>query len=608
MIRVADYIVNHLVAYGIKDVFMISGGGAMHLNDAFGRHPQINYICNHHEQASAIGAEGYSRITGKLAVVVVTSGPGGTNTLTGVIGQWLDSVPVLYLSGQVKFETTIASCPRIHLRQLGDQEINIVDIVKPVTKFATMLTDPFAVKETLTNAIQTATEGRKGPVWIDIPLNVQGTLVEEHSLSSHTLLNKTNDSGIHDIHATHDIHAEQVILLLEKSKRPVIIAGHGIRSANAIDDFLQLVDKTKIPVVTSFLGFDLIPTGHPCFIGRIGTIGNRPGNFAIQNADLVLAIGSRNNIRQTSYNWNDFARNATKVIVDIDEEELKKPTFTPDIGICADAKLFVVQLTKGLSEVSLPDWSLWRQWNLERKNKYPAYLPEYEFLPEKVHPYHFIHTLTRLLNEQDIVVTSNATPSIAYHQLGIVRPGQRVLWNSGCAAMGYGLPAAIGAAFGSAKSRTVICLEGDGSLQMNIQELQTIVHHHLPIKLFVLDNQCYISIRQTQSSLFNGNFVGTDSTSGISFPDYGKIAEAYGLPVVVIDTHDQLEQKLGSVLHTEGPVVCHVRLTDKYIFAPKTSSERKPDGRIISKPLEDMYPFLDRKELLENMVEGTDEN
>lgn len=596
MIRVADYIVEYLVNYGINDVFMISGGGAMHLNDAFGRNKNINYICNHHEQASAIGAEGYARITGKLSVVVVTTGPGGTNTLTGLIGQWLDSVPVLYISGQVKFETTIASCPELKLRQLGDQEINIIDIVKPVTKFAAMVTNPYSIQEVLNKAVYIATNGRQGPVWIDIPLNVQGALIDEkESLNKNTIFPKIDFK-------IPDLRLNEVITLLKNSERPVLIAGNGIRSSDAVEFFLELINVLKIPVVTSFLGCDLINTDHPYFIGRLGTIGNRPGNFAVQNADLIICIGTRNNIRQTSYSWKYFARSAKKIIVDIDPEELKKQTVIPDVPICSDAKIFIRKLLVEISDFSLPDWSWWHQWNLERKKRYSAYLTEYEALSIKVHPYHFVFELTKLLKEGDIIVTANATPSIVYHQLGIIKTNQRVLWNSGCAAMGYGLPAAIGASFGSAKMNNVICLEGEGSLQMNVQELQTVLYHQLPIKLFVLDNQCYLSIKQSQSTMFDKNIVGSDLRSGVSFPDFTKIAEAYGLKVVIIDSHNNLEEKIVSVLNTKGPIVCHVKLTDQYIFAPKTSSEKKPDGRIISKPLEDMFPFLDRTEFLENMI------
>jgi len=596
MIRVADYIAEYLVQNGVKDVFMISGGGAMHLNDAVGKNPGIRYICNHHEQASAIGAEGYARISGQLAVVVVTTGPGGTNTLTGLIGQWLDSVPVLYISGQVKFETTIASCPTIPLRQLGDQEINIVDIVTPVTKFATMVTDPLAIRDVLSRAIYLATHGRPGPVWIDIPLNVQGALINETDLMN------TFDFPANGTLPEADLRLAEVTGLLKNAVRPVLIAGNGIRNAHAVDELAEFIRFTKIPVVTSFLGFDLLPSDHPCFIGRIGTIGNRAGNFAIQNADLIICIGTRNNIRQISYNWEYFARNAKKVVVDIDMAELQKPTVIPDVPVCADAGIFIHELAAVLAKDMLPDWSEWLAWNIERKMKYSAWLPEYQHIPEKVHPYHFLHCLTGLLDNGDIVVTANATPSIVYHQLGIVKANQRVLWNSGCASMGYALPAAIGAAFGSGKNQNVICLEGDGSLQMNIQELQTVKHHHLPLKLFILDNECYISIKQTQTSMFNKNFVGTEPGSGVSFPDFTKIAEAYGLPVTVIYHHDGMADKIATVLKSDGPMVCHVKLTNDYIFAPKTSSERKPDGRIVSKPLEDMFPFLDRKEFLDNMI------
>jgi len=596
MIRVADYIVNHLVAYGVKDVFMISGGGAMHLNDAFGRNPEINFICNHHEQASAIGAEGYARITGKLAVVVVTTGPGGTNTLTGLIGQWLDSVPVLYISGQVKFETTIESCPDLNLRQLGDQEINIVDIVKPVTKFSTMIIDPLKTKEVFSLAIHEATNGRPGPVWIDIPLNVQGAMVEEHELEAGESIKPA------PIQDTPDLQLARVIESLKTANRPVIIAGNGIRCANAVIEFRKLIQQLKIPTVTSFLGFDLLESDNPFFVGRIGTIGTRAGNFAIQNSDLILCLGTRNNIRQISYNWEYYARNAKKIIVDIDPAELMKPTITPDIAICADARLFLCELLNGLTNVSLPNWTDWLIWTMARKAKYSAYLPKYSVLTEKVHPYHFLFELSKALSEGDIIVTANATPSIVYHQLGVVKPRQRVLWNSGCASMGYSLPAAIGASFGSDRMRNVICLEGDGSLQMNIQELQTLKHHNLPVKLFILDNQCYISIKQTQSSMFNKHYVGTDMESGVSFPDFSKIGEAYGLPVVTIDSHESLHEKIDFVLHQDGPILCHVKVTNDYIFAPKTSSERKPDGRIVSKPLEDMFPFLSREEFLENML------
>lgn len=594
--KLSDFIFEYLnTAYGINKVFMISGGGAMHLNDAVGKNKNIQYLCNHHEQASAIGAEGFARIAEKMAVVVVTTGPGGTNTLTGVIGQWLDSVPVLYISGQVKYETTIDSCKNLSLRQLGDQEINIIDIVKPVTKYAQMLKNPLEVKQKIDEAVYWANEGRKGPVWLDIPLNIQAALIETENLLEFTppLIEKTN--GL-------ETQVDELLQLLNRAERPLIIAGNGIRLAGARELFLDLIEKYKIPVVSSFLGCDIIPSAHPLFIGRVGTIGNRPGNFAVQNSDLLICLGTRNNIRQISYNWKAFARAAKKVVVDIDAEELRKPTLEIDLPIVADAKDFIQTWMNKLQNYAKPDFSNWIKWTQERKHKYSAHLPEYKNLNEKVHPYHLLFELTKLLKNDDIVVTGNATPSIVYFQLGEIKSNQRVLWNSGCASMGYDLPAAIGACFASDNKRDVICLAGDGSLQMNLQELQTMMEHQMPIKLFILDNQGYISIKQTQENFFNGRQTACGPNSGVSFPDFTKIAKAFGLPTVIIDNHTDLSLKLAEILSTKGPLVCHVKLLPDYKFLPKTASFQKPDGSMVSRPLEDMFPFLERAEFLQNMI------
>ncbi|MEG1909347.1 MAG: thiamine pyrophosphate-binding protein [Bacteroidales bacterium] len=594
-VKLSDFVFDYLnKAYQVDKLFMIAGGGAMHLNDSVGKNKNISYLCNHHEQASAIGAEGFARIAQKMAVVVVTTGPGGTNTLTGVIGQWLDTVPVLYISGQVKYETTTASCSNLNLRQLGDQEINIVDIVKPVTKYASMVTNPLEIKQKLDEAIYWANEGRKGPVWLDIPLNVQGATIDTENLIEFVPPLKET--------LPFETELQDLIDSIEKSERPVIIAGNGIRVAGAADDFLHLLAHYKIPVVSSFLACDLIPSDHPLYIGRLGTIGNRPGNFAVQNSDLLICIGTRNNIRQISYNWKAFAREAKKVVIDIDPAELKKPTLQIDLPIVADAKLFIQKWIQKAELLVPKDFSQWIQWNQERKTKYSAFLPEYKTVKEGVHPYYLLFELTKLLKENDIVVTGNATPSIVYFQLGEIKKNQRVLWNSGCAAMGYDLPAAIGAAFASNGKREVICLAGDGSLQMNIQELQTLVQHQLPIKLFVLDNQGYISIKQTQENFFQGRLTACGTSSGVSFPDFAKLAEAYGLPTLVIDQHEGLSQKLQNVLHTSGPIVCHVKLRTDYKFLPKTASVQKADGSMVSRPLEDMYPFLDREEFLQNLL------
>lgn len=590
--RVADYIFKYLAELGIKHVFLVTGGGAMHLNDALKKEKRIKYVCNHHEQGAAIAAEGYSRTTGELAVVNVTSGPGGTNALTGVIGQWLDSVPVLYLSGQVKFETTIASVPGHCLRQLGDQEINIVDIVKSVTKYAKLITDPDTIKVELDRAVSIATSGRPGPVWLDIPLDVQGALIDERNLKGEDINNNTL--------SVEDASISTVIEELYKAERPVLVAGHGIRISKAKEQFLKLVDLVDIPVVTTFNGFDLIASNSDNFIGRIGTLGSRAGNFALQNADLVICLGTRNNLRQVSYNWASFARYAKRIIIDIDESELHKKTVKGDILIHSDAKVFITKLLGSISEDFSVDKS-WLKWCLARKEKYPIVLDEYKTPNDHyVHPYSFIEKLTEVLDENAVLVAGNGTACVVLFQAGIVKAGQRIFWNSGCAAMGYALPAAVGAAL--AENRDVVCITGDGSIQMNLQELQTVKQNNLPVKIFILNNQGYRSIEQTQTTFFNSDFIGCNDESGVSFPDNSKLADLYDMKYLRIDSTDMMGQVIDNALSYKGALICEVILNNDYIFSPKLSSERKPDGRLISKPLEDLYPFLDRDEFCSNMI------
>ena len=600
MIKVTDYICNYLVKKGVRDIFMVSGGGAMHLVDSIGRYKRLKYICPHHEQAAAIAAEGYSRATGKLGVVTVTSGPGGTNTLTGVIGQWLDSVPVLYLSGQVKQETTIEFCSQLGLRQLGDQEINIVDIVKPVTKYAGIVKGPDSIRYHLEKAVYMATHGRPGPVWLDIPLDVQAAMVNERRLRGYSF--KEDEIKFDKTRLQKQV--KKAVELLKKAKRPVFLAGQGIRIAGGQKEFLDLVEKAKIPVLTSFCGFDLIPSDHPLYAGRPGTLGTRFGNFALQNADLLISVGSRNNIRQISYNRNVFARSAKKIVVDIDAAELKKPTIKLDLAIHADAKDFISQMKSEIFGVKLPDWKEWMDWCTERKKRYPVVLPQFRKVNSPVNPYCFMETLSAALKNDEVVVAGNGTACVSMFQAGIVKKNQRIFWNSGCAAMGYGLPAAIGACFGIQK-KPVVCLDGDGSLQMNIQELQTVFHHKLPVKLFVMNNRGYLSIRQTQDTFFAGRHVACDPESGVTFPNIIKVAKAYGLPTERINRHSGMQKKIRNVLRAKGPVVCEVVLSPDQKFVPRVASERKPNGTIVSKPLEDMYPFLDRDEFKRNMIKKT---
>ena len=595
-IKVSDYIAKRLIEYGVKHIFMVTGGGAMHLNDSFGRAKKIKCIFNHHEQACAIAAEGYARVIGKLAVVNVTSGPGGLNTLTGVMGQWTDSVPVLYISGQVKKETTIGSCLGLSLRQLGDQEVDIIRIVKPITKFAVSITNPKDIRRLLEKALYLATSGRPGPVWLDIPLDVQGALIEENRLPGY---NKQEDTIPFDKKVNSRI--SQAIKLLKDSKRPVLIAGHGIRIAGAQNILLGLIEKLKIPVLTTFNGFDLLPSDNRYFIGRIGTLGSRAGNFALQNADLILSIGSRNNIRQVSYNWKSFAHRAKKIIIDIDPAELKKPTIKPDLAINCDAGFFLKELFKyGVTQAR---WDWWLDWCRLRKEKYPVVLAEYR-KSRAVNPYYFIQKLTQLSRASDVMVAANASACVVLFQAGVVKKNQRIFWNSGCAAMGYDLPAAIGASLAN-NAKNTICISGDGSIQMNIQELQTIAHYKLPIKIFLLNNKSYISIKQTQENFFGLPYVGCDAKSGVSFPSFTKVAKAYGIKAMTITGHQGMEAKISKALKFRGPLLCDVILEQDYKFAPRISSEKLNDGRIISKPLEDMAPFLSQAELKANTLQET---
>jgi len=593
--RVADYIARTLADRGVRHVFMLTGGGAMFLNHAFGQEPRIQVICQHHEQACAMAAEGYARISGQPGVVNVTTGPGGINALTGVFGAWTDSIPMLVVSGQVKRETCLASYPGCGLRQLGDQEADIISMVKGITKYAVLVDDPQTIRYHLERAWHLASSGRPGPCWLDIPVDVQSSQVDEAQLPAY---DPAEDAPAWPLHRLPDQCAE-VLTRLQTAARPVIMAGSGVRLAGALDVFDRVIHRLGIPVVTAWT-HDIIASDDPLFCGRPGTIGTRAGNFVVQNADVLLIIGSRLNIRQVSYNWPSFARAAFKIQVDADAAELNKPTVRPDLAIHCDARLFLEELNRQLEVRGFDPTrhAAWLAWCKERQARYPAVLAHHREYRGCINPYHFVSTLFELLGEQDIIVTGNATACIVSFQVGHIKKGQRLFSNSGSASMGYDLPAAIGAAF-AAPGRRVICLAGDGSLQLNIQELQTVVHHQLPIKLFVLNNDGYLSIRSTQSNFF-GTLVGESRRSGVSFPDYVKVAQAYGLPALRLNQAD-FTDRLREALEAPGPVVCDVVLDPRQGFEPRASSKQLPDGRIVSAALEDMYPFLEREELLSNL-------
>lgn len=589
-IKVSDYIAKRLKEiYGVQVFFMVSGGGAMHLNDSLGRY--IPYICNHNEQACAIAAEGYARVKQKLAAVNVTTGPGGLNCLNGVFGQWTDSVPVLYISGQVKYSTSMASCPDLKLRQLGDQEVDIISVVKPLTKYAKMVTEPKKIKYHLDRAIYEATTGRKGPVWLDIPMNVQGAVVEEKDLIDYDISCKTatelSDSCIKTIKNK-----------IETAKRPVIILGHGIRLSGMREVFKDLIKKLDIPVVTTFNGFDILPSTHPNIIGRIGTIGQRAANFTLQNADFVLCLGTRNNIRQVSYNWENFAKNAFKAVIDIDKSELEKPLVKYDLKVNADLADFLPVFEKSCNNVKKPEWLDFCQ---KLKEKYSfKNTPEYAQNNDKINVYYFIHRLSELMKEGDVCVTANGTAIVASIQAAVIKENQRYFSNSGDASMGYDLPAAIGACIANNKKST-ICLAGDGSIMMNLQELQTVVHNNLPLKIFILNNDGYSSIKQTQNNFFDGRNTGAGQTSGVSLPDFVKTANAFNIEAFRLENPDNIDSSIIKMLESEKPMVCEVVVNPDYIFTPKLSSKKLPDGTMISPSLEDMYPFLPAEEYNENM-------
>jgi acetolactate synthase-1/2/3 large subunit len=594
--RACDYIVKTLVNNNIKHVFLLTGGAAMFLDDAIGREKSLQYICNQHEQACAMAAEGYARITGRMAVVCVTSGPAGTNALTGVLGQWMDSIPVLYLSGQVRFVTTIASTD-LPLRQLGDQEANIVDIVRPITKYAVMVTDPQTVRYHLEKAMHLAVSGRPGPVWLDIPLDVQSSMVEEANLTPYN----TEEGTVADNPEQLDGEVDAVIERLMASKRPVILAGSGIRLAGAAEAFYDMAERLGVPVQVAWNAIDVFPSEHPLYAGRPSTLGQRGANFIFQNCDLLLNLGCRLNVRQIGYTFPAVAREAYKISVDIDPAELKKPTIKIDMPINADVGEFIRRLDTKLKLRKIPERTAWLSWCRERIKRYPTVLPEYRQKDKPVNPYVFSEALSRRLRANDVLVSSNGSSCVIPIQSMQIKRGQRHLVNSGCAAMGYGLPAAVGACLANG-GRRVICLEGDGSIQLNIQELETVSYHRLPLKIFIFNNSAYLSMRITQSTFFNGRLVGESARSGVGFPDFVRLAKAYGIPAGRIKDSRDLEETIDRVLETDGPFLCDVIMDPDQVFAPRSASKQLADGRMVSSPLEDMHPFLNEEEFMSNMI------
>lgn len=588
LVKVSEYIESFLYNNGITDVFTVTGGGAMHLNDAFGHSKHIRCIYNHHEQACAIAAEAYARLTNKLPVVCVTSGPGGTNALTGVIGAYLDSMPMFVISGQVKIETTIHST-NLKLRQLGDQEFNISETVKNMTKYSKIVLDKNKISYYLEKALFLCKNGRPAPVWLDIPLDIQSAMIDTDNLEHYDSKNDYIDYNFSD-----DI-IEKVYKKIKESKRPVILSGSAIRISNSYDKFLKFIDKLQIPVLTAFNCHDLLEDTNTLYSGRPGTVGTRGGNFIIQNCDLLISLGCRMNIRQISYNYKDFAKNAYKIYIDIDKSELEKPTLNIDMPINTDISLFFDKMNN-YNYVSDNRHRKWLEKCKYINSKYPAVIQKYYLNKKCLNPYVFMHLLFKILKENDIIITGNGSACVISFQCAIIKKGQRLFSNSGCASMGYGLPASIGACISKNNSQRIICIEGDGSIMMNLQELQTVYHNKLNIKIIILNNNGYHSIRQTQSNLFKPPLCGVDSYSGVSFPNFEKIAYAFDIPYMKVNNIDNAEINIKTAIESDTAYIIEAILDDKQFFEPKLSSKVNEDGSITSPSLDDMYPFLDKSE------------
>ena len=589
--RVADYIVKFLEGVGIDRAFTVCGGGSIFINDALRKAERMKFVATHHEQAAAMAAEAWARVRGVPGLVVVTSGPGGTNAITGVAGAWMDSVPMIVISGQAFLSQTITDHPE--LRQMGVQEINIVDLVDPITKYAVMVTDPKEIRWHLEYAWHQALDGRPGPVWLDIPADVQNADIDPDELRGWTA------DKIEDTEAA-SIMREQifdVVELLRAAKRPLVHVGQGVRIAGAVEDFFEFVDLVDAPFVTARNANDICDDTHPRFIGRPGTFAQRGANFAVQSCDIYIAIGTRLSLAQTGYNAKDYARNAKKVVVDIDPAELSKGTVPIDIAIEADAGDFLKAINRSIRRNQLPRNHQWNARCHKWRARYPAVTQKYRDQAEHVNSYHFADRLSAHLTPSDIIVTDMGFAFQTTHQAFRVKLGQRFFTNCGMAAMGWGLPAAVGAAIAS--GRRTICITGDGGLMMNAQELSTIAHHRLPVKIFVLNNGGYLTMRQSQENAFDG-YMGSDYKSGLSFPDFRELAHAHGIRSTSVLSHANLERVMSAALVEDGPILVEL-VMDPNQEAVKSVNRREADGTIKQTAIEDAFPHLDPAEIADNL-------
>ncbi|HAH30714.1 MAG TPA: thiamine pyrophosphate-binding protein [Elusimicrobia bacterium] len=594
MIKLSDYVMNFLSGLKVGNIFLLPGGGAMHLVDSLGRNRALSYTGCLHEQAAVIAADAYAQYKGTLGVALVTTGPGGTNAITGVAASWIDSTPLLVLSGQAKRCDLIGSSG---LRQRGIQEADIIAIVKSVTKYAVTVMDPYSIRYHLEKAVFLACSGRRGPVWLDIPLDVQGAKIDEKKLkgfkSPKPAAKERNQARAAAVRA---------IELLNKAERPVILAGAGIRMAGALEDFRALAAGLKLPVLTTWRAADFLAEDCPFYFGRPGSIAGRGANFIQQNSDLIITVGARLDLPQVGHNYGLFARGAKKVVVDIDPREIAKLNMRVDVKAVCDAKLFISEFIKNAGGVKEKNRSPWLSRCAYWKATYPVGMNVPSGQNTRVNTYSLIDVLSRLMNSGDILVPgSSGSCAEITMQAFRVTSGQRILNTPGLGSMGFGLPASIGACIAGGGKRTVSVI-GDGGLQHNIQELETIHRLKLPVKIFVLSNNGYSSIRLMQARHFNGNYVCCGPSSGLTVPDTVKVASAYGLKTYRIHNSRRLAADVKKVLEMQGPVICEVMVDPDLETAPRLSSAVRQDGSIVSKPLEDLWPFLDREEFASNMI------
>ncbi|HKB99705.1 MAG TPA: thiamine pyrophosphate-binding protein [Terriglobales bacterium] len=597
--KLSDYVIRFVADLGVKHVFLVSGGGAMHLNDSLGRCTEIEFVCNHHEQASAIAAENYAKATNHLGVAMVTTGPGGTNAITGLAGAWFDSSPCLFLSGQVKRPDRMftADGTPLGVRQRGIQELDIVSVVKSLTKYAVTVTDPNSIRYHLEKATHLALSGRPGPVWIDIPIDVQAAPIDEQSLVG---FQPPELEALFDKSALPS-QVAKAIEQLNQSERPLILAGNGVRLARAEKEFETASSRLGIPVETTWVSSDLVSEDDPLFVGRPGTLAARGANFALQNCDFLLIIGTRMDLPLTGWEPSQLARGAHKVMVDVDESEIRKLGSLIDTAIHADAAAFFHELQRQSSAIVPRDRQAWVKRCRDWKERYPLIQAEHR-KPGAVSIFHFAEVLASVVEDDDNIVSGSSGSGIETFIFSYpAKKGQRVFHTAGLGSMGFGIPASIGVCFANDKRRT-ICVDGDGGFQFNIQELATIACHQLPVKFFVLNNDGYASIRASQTNFFGKPNIGCDDRTGMHLPALSAIARGFGIASAEISEQDDLAAQVRRVLEMPGPVVCDLKVIPDEPRCPRVTSVQRPDGSFVSKPLEDLWPFLDRDEFRANMI------